>query len=65
VTVPAGTEVDGVVLHAALSGEVIVQEGEVLRVRVRDAQGFHVEVRLPAGSAIPDSGDGRGRGPLP
>jgi rhodanese-related sulfurtransferase len=65
VTVPAGTEVDGVVLHAALSGEVIVQEGEVLRVRVRDAQGFHVEVQRPAGSTFPDSGDGRGRGPLP
>ena len=51
VTVPAGTNVDGVVLHAALSGEVIVQEGDTLRVRVRDAQGFHVELRLPAETA--------------
>ena len=61
VTVPAGTNVDGVVLHAELSGEVIVQEGTLVRVRVRDAQGFHVEVGLPSEGA----GDGRGRGPLP
>ncbi len=63
VTVPAGTNVDGVVLHADLAGEVIVQEGAVVRVRLRDAQGFHVEHGLVADDA--GSGDGRGRGPLP
>ncbi|MSQ02123.1 MAG: rhodanese-like domain-containing protein [Myxococcales bacterium] len=59
VSVPAGGPGRSVVLPAGLvdgawapeaRGEVIVQDGDVLRCRVRDAQGFWVERTLPAAS---------------